>query len=112
MRIVITAKGAAARAGVLVAPVFSDQLDAPYLREIDSKSGGRIAPLRAIGEVTGSRYSTALTVAGRLPAEHLLLVGAGARAEDHLLAAGQRGPQAAVETKAVDRGGTRDRADA
>ena len=81
MRIIITAKGAAAKAGVLVTPVFSDQLDASYLREIDSKSGGRIAALRAIGEGTGSRYSCTLTSAGRLPADHLLLVGAGARAD-------------------------------
>ena len=47
MKIIITAKSAAAKAGVLVTPVFSDQLDAPHLREADSKSGGRIAALRA-----------------------------------------------------------------
>ncbi|MFM9128292.1 MAG: M17 family peptidase N-terminal domain-containing protein, partial [Candidatus Limnocylindrus sp.] len=81
MKVIITAKGAAAKAGVLVTPIFSDQLDAPYLREVDSKSGGRIAALRAIGEGTGSRYSSTLTSAGRLPADHLLLVGAGARAD-------------------------------
>jgi len=68
MKIIITAKGAAAKAGVMVTPVFSDQLDAPYLREADSKSGGRIAALRAIGEGTGSRYNCTLTSAGRLPA--------------------------------------------
>jgi len=65
MRIIITAKSAAAKAGVLVTPVFSDQLDAPHLREADSKSGGRIAALRAIGEGTGSRYSCTLTSAGQ-----------------------------------------------
>ncbi|MFM8915329.1 MAG: M17 family peptidase N-terminal domain-containing protein, partial [Candidatus Limnocylindrus sp.] len=81
MKVIITAKGAAAKAGVLVTPIFSDQLDAPYLREVDSKSGGRIAALRAIGEGTGGRYSSTLTSAGRLPADHLLLVGAGARAD-------------------------------
>jgi leucyl aminopeptidase len=81
MKIIITAKSAAAKAGVLVTPVFSDQLDAPHLREADSKSGGRIAALLAIGEGTGSRYSCTLTSAGRLPADHLLLVGAGPRAD-------------------------------
>ena len=81
MKIIITAKDAAAKAGVLVSPVFSDQLDAPYLRDADRKSGGRISALHAIGEGTGSRYASALTSAGRLPAEHLLLVGAGARAD-------------------------------
>ena len=81
MKIIISAKSAAAKAGVLVTPVFSDALDAPHLREADSKSGGRIAALRAIGEGSGSRYSCTLTSAGRLPADHLLLVGAGARAD-------------------------------
>ena len=51
MRFIITAKSAAAKAGVLVTPVCSDQLDALYLREFDSKSGGRIAAARRAGEV-------------------------------------------------------------
>lgn len=81
MRIIVTAKSASANAGVFVAPVFSDQLDAPHLSEVDAKSGGRVAALRALGEVTGGRYVSVLTSAGRLPADHLLLVGAGARAD-------------------------------
>lgn len=98
MRIIISAKSAAAKAGVLVTPVFSDQLDAPHLRETDSKSGGRIAALRAIGEGTGSRYSCTLTSAGRLPADHLLLVGAGARADfdDRSCSAGPQPQRAAL----------------
>ena len=81
MRTIVTVKSAAARAQVLAVPIFSDHLDAPYLREIDSKSGGRVAALHAIGEAKGSRYGSSLTSAGRLPADHLLLVGAGARSD-------------------------------
>jgi leucyl aminopeptidase len=73
--------GAAGAADLLATPIFCDNLDAAHLRAIDAKSGGHVEALRAIGELTGNRFSQSLIPGGRLPAPHLLLMGAGERAE-------------------------------
>ncbi len=69
--------GATGKGGVLALPIFSDELETAHLHQINAKSAGVVASLRAIGEVKGTLYGAALAPAGTLPAEHLLITGAG-----------------------------------
>ena len=68
----------AANCEILAVPLFSNDLGSTHLREIDAASGGALSALRAIGEASGRRYGASLSAGGKLPADHLLFVGAGA----------------------------------
>ena len=69
----------AAKTEILAIPLFSDDLGSTHVREVDAAAGGALSALRTIGEATGRRFSASLAAGGRLPADHLLFVGAGAR---------------------------------
>ncbi len=83
MRFTVSSGGirSAAKTEILAIPLFSDDLGSTHLREVDAAAGGALAALRGIGEATGRRYSASLAAGGRLPADHLLFVGAGARSD-------------------------------
>jgi leucyl aminopeptidase len=68
-------------ADVLAIPVAPDPTFEGPLAELDRRSGGEIRALAAFGELTGTRYATALAAAGDLPAGRLLAVGTGPAAE-------------------------------
>ena len=71
----------AAKTEILAIPLFSDDLGSTHVREVDAAAGGALSALRTIGEATGRRFSASLAAGGRLPADHLLFVGAGARSD-------------------------------
>jgi leucyl aminopeptidase len=68
-------------ADVLAFPVAPEPAFEGPLGELDRRSGGEIRALAAFGELTGTRYATALAAAGDLPAGRLLAVGTGPAAE-------------------------------
>jgi leucyl aminopeptidase len=68
-------------ADVLAFPVAPDPAFEGPLAELDRRSGGEIRALAAFGELTGSRYATALAASGELPAGRLLAVGTGPAGE-------------------------------
>jgi leucyl aminopeptidase len=69
------------QADVLVVPVVGDPAFEDGLGEIDRRSGGELKALAAFGELTGKRYSAALSGSGELPAGRILVVGAGEAAK-------------------------------
>ena len=68
-------------ADVLAVPVAGEPTFEGPLGEIDRRAGGELRALAAFGELTGTRYATAIAAAGDLPAGRLLAVGAGSLAE-------------------------------
>jgi leucyl aminopeptidase len=66
---------------VLVVPVAPEPSFEGPLGELDRRGGGELRALAAFGEVTGTRFATALAAAGDLPAGRLLVVGTGPLAE-------------------------------
>jgi leucyl aminopeptidase len=64
-------------ADVLVVPVAADPSFDGQLGEIDRRTGGELSALRQFGELTGKRFSTALSTGGELRAKRILTVGAG-----------------------------------
>jgi leucyl aminopeptidase len=64
-------------ADVLAVPVALDPAFDGPLGELDRRSGGELRSLLAFGELTGTRFATALAAAGDLPAGRLLAVGTG-----------------------------------
>jgi leucyl aminopeptidase len=68
-------------ADVLAVPVAPDpSFDGP-LGELDRRSGGELRSLVAFGELSGTRYATAIAASGDLRAGRLLAVGTGPLAE-------------------------------
>jgi leucyl aminopeptidase len=65
------------RTDVLVIPIVGEPAFEGPLGELNSRSGGELAALEAFGELRAKRYSTALAGPGELPANRLLVVGAG-----------------------------------
>jgi len=68
-------------ADVLALPVAPEPAFDGALGELDRRSGGELRAQAAFGELTGTRYATAIAAAGDLPAGRLLTVGTGALAE-------------------------------
>ncbi|MBM4409392.1 MAG: leucyl aminopeptidase, partial [Chloroflexi bacterium] len=66
-------------ADVLVVPIGAETEPGANgtLREIDKRSGGELTALRAFGELSGKKYSTAMAAAGKVRAGRLLAVGVG-----------------------------------
>jgi leucyl aminopeptidase len=62
---------------VLVLPIVGEPVLDGILGELDRRASGELAALTRLGEATGKRFSTVLAAAGGLPADRLLVVGAG-----------------------------------
>ncbi len=69
------------KADVLAIPVTPELAFDGALGELDRRSGGELRAQAAFGELTGSRYATAVAAAGDLPAGRLLTVGTGPAAD-------------------------------
>jgi leucyl aminopeptidase len=68
-------------ADVLVVPVVADPTFDGPLGEIDRRTGGELATLARLRELTGKRYQAVLAAAGSLAAARVLVVGLGDPAE-------------------------------
>ena len=64
-------------ADVLVVPIGADPAFDGPLGELDRRSGGELSTLRAFGELSGKKYSTAMAASGKVRAGRLLTVGVG-----------------------------------
>ena len=64
-------------ADVLAIPVTPDPVFDGPLGELDRRCGGELRAQAAFGELTGTRFATAVAAAGDLPARRLLTVGTG-----------------------------------
>ena len=64
-------------ADVLVVPVVSEPVFDGPLGELDRRAGGELHMLATFGELTGKRYSTAISAAGELRAGRILVVSMG-----------------------------------
>jgi leucyl aminopeptidase len=68
-------------ADVLVVPIVGDPVFDGSLGELDRRTGGELAALARLREITGTRFSTALAAGGELPVGRVLAIAAGPREE-------------------------------
>ncbi|MFH0751635.1 MAG: aminopeptidase [Chloroflexota bacterium] len=69
------------KADVLAIPVTPELAFDGALGELDRRGGGELRAQAAFGELAGTRFATAVSAAGDLPAGRLLTVGTGPAAE-------------------------------
>ena len=74
---IVTGQPWEAAAELLVVPVVGDPDTDGALGELDRRTGGELAALRAFGELSGKRYGTALAAPGELPVSRVLVVSGG-----------------------------------